>query len=125
MRETDKNFTIIYENSSAFVDFKVYEIIGHSKDLLGNYTIPFYEGIDGCGLDDKSTKDLEKANTFIRGSVKWDGCSHFYFGDKESGYIHLCGDDDIKKISSLIKKIYITCGKMMEETLEGEFLIEE
>jgi len=43
--------------------------------------------------DDKRPVDLEM---YLTGSIKWDGCSHLWFGNKkdeiyQDGYIHLCG----------------------------------
>lgn len=107
MNETYNNeFTVLYSftKGDPIVDFKAYEIIGHEgKD----FTIPTYEGIGGCGADDKMTNEVEKANVFIHGTVKWDGCSHVYFGDE--GYIHLCGSRYFVSIGELLKKIYNRC----------------
>ena len=115
MKETYKDikFTAVYtyEEGNVHVDFKVYEIMAEETD--GKF---LYEGIGGCGADDKMTDDTEKANTYIHGSVKWDGCSHFYFGDSDnSGYIHFCGDWSIKNHLEIVKKVYLRCGQIMLE----------
>jgi hypothetical protein len=98
--ETDDNFTVVYDIENVSVDFKVYEIIANDDK-------PYYEGIGGCGADDKMTQDIEKANIYLTGKVKWDGCSHYYFGDE--GYMHLCGDNSIIELSKIIKKVYCRC----------------
>lgn len=107
MKETYKelNITVVYsfETGSAHVDFDVYDIM--AEDTEG---VIFYEGIDGSGADDKMTQDITKANKYINGTVKWDGCSHIYFGDKE-GYIHLCGSRDFIRIGNILKKVYERC----------------
>jgi hypothetical protein len=43
---------------------------------------------------------------FVKGTIKWDGCSHIYFGD-EDGYLHLCGHkyfEDMKKVLDAVWK---------------------
>lgn len=39
--------------------------------------------------------EFEKGERFIDGYIKWDGCSHFWFGDSD-GYLHLCGKSVIE-----------------------------
>jgi len=123
----DIGFTVVYEIEEAFklsVNFKVYEIIGHQEGQSGNFDVPYYEGIGGCGSDDKSTTNIGKANTYMTGMVKWDGCSHYYFGDEE-GYIHLCGKGCIRGHIEIVDKVYKRCGEIMVKNgvslLEGEF----
>lgn len=106
MKETYKDLdcTVTYEVNPAHVDFSVYEIIGHSGSVFDK---PIYEGIGGCGADEKSTGDINKANKYIHGTVKWDGCSHVYFGDE--GYIHMCGGNEFKRIGAILEKVYKRC----------------
>jgi len=70
------------------------------------------------------TNNFEKGDKYISGSVKWDGCSHYYFGD-ENGYIHLCGKEPVKQIVDVISYIHSRCGSLMKdsgaELLKGEF----
>ncbi len=124
--ETNENFTVSYEykeDDAYFVDFKVYEIVAHTEGEKGKFDVPWYEGIDGCGMDDKATEDIEKANTYIAGTVKWDGCSHFNFGDAD-GYIHLCGKFSMKNLQEIIEKVYVRCGELMgNKILEDEFKV--
>jgi hypothetical protein len=44
----------------------------------------------------------------LSGFVKWDGCSHLYFGEKESpGYLHLCdGARGWKNLAALMEAVY-------------------
>lgn len=114
MEETYKDiqFTVVYTYGSgdAHVDFKVYEIIGGEKRDF------YYERKGGCGFDDKATTKVEEANTYLHGCVKWDGCSHFYFGDGDnSGYLHLCGDWSIKNHLAIVQRVYLKCGQIMLE----------
>lgn len=44
------------------------------------------------GDPDQQCDDITKATPEIKASIKWDGCSHVWFGEKgDSGYMHLCG----------------------------------
>ena len=54
--------------------------------------------VNSWSMDNKPCKD--DLEIFVRGIIKWDGCSHIYFGD-EDGYLYLCGRkyfDDMKKV---------------------------
>lgn len=57
-------------------EFKVYE----SKIYTNNF-------------EDCTDDDIE---LYVSGTIKWDGCSHVWFGNKEEkgydGYLHLCGE---------------------------------
>lgn len=111
----DLSATVTYERGAAHVDFSVFEIIGHEKGLSGEFDVPMYEGIGGCGADEKSTTEIEKANRLLHGMIKWDGCSHVYFGDAEnSGYIHMCGSNSFKNLSALLIRVYQRCYEIGE-----------
>ena len=47
-------------------------------------------------VDSNAPSDVEK---YLKGYVKWDGCSHFWFGD-DDGYMHLCGREDFDRIKA-------------------------
>lgn len=73
--------------------------------------------------DGSFTNEFEEGDKYIKGSVKWDGCSHYYFGNE--GYLHLCGKQPIEQISKIIEHIHIKCGEIMTKSgttlLNGEF----
>jgi hypothetical protein len=106
----DLGYTVVYERDAAHVDFKAYSIVGHEAGLLGLYDVPMYEKI-GWQSSSDTTTNLEEAQTEINGTVKWDGCSHYHFGDKD-GYIHVCGGHYAENLSKLIKKIFCRCGEI-------------
>lgn len=48
---------------------------------------------------------------YVAGSVKWDGCSHVTFGEKDNddvqdGYLHLCGEVYWKRHAEVMLAIY-------------------
>lgn len=102
----DIRATVVYQIDDYNVEFKAYEIVANDGKKM-------YERKDSKGSGDE-VYELKDAQTLIRGLVKWDGCSHFFFGDEE-GYIHLCGRYCIVNVSELIKKIFYRSGELMPE----------
>lgn len=108
----DISTVCVIEEKPASVDFKCYEIAGYEADSKGEYTKVLY-------LEDKSktcdmTEDIEKAENYFRGFIKWDACSHVYFGDPEnSGYIHICGGDNWRNLQEALRRVYDEAGKLL------------
>ena len=119
--EYDVKFTLEPDYQIS-VSFAAYSIAGYSADLDGKFTIPEYEEKGGNSSADL-TADPDKAQTIVNGFIKWDGCSHFYFGDAEnSGYIHIDGGDDIAELGKLLVWIYRRCGELMgDKVLDDSF----
>lgn len=103
---------------SATIDFFAAEVIGRSDDGTKYYSRK------GAQSSEDDTDNFEEAARYVSGSVKWDGCSHYYFGD-EDGYLHLHGTDDLETLHRTLGTIYERCGALMKERggnlLEGEF----
>jgi hypothetical protein len=60
--------------------------------------------VNSWTMDNKPLEDDQEI--FVKGTIKWDGCSHIYFGD-EDGYLHLCGHkyfEDMKKVLDAVWK---------------------
>lgn len=50
---------------------------------------------------------LDAPDNVMNGFIKWDGCSHFYFGDAENdGYLHLCGLQNVKRFAWTVEEVY-------------------
>lgn len=60
-----------------------------------------FEGKDALVLPQDLTTDIEAAETIIRGSIKWDGCS-----DLTMGYMHHCGPSEVIKLGKLFEAIF-------------------
>jgi hypothetical protein len=52
--------------------------------------------------NDNLTPNMDEAEKFITGSIKWDGCSHLYFPD----YIHYCSSEDAANLGKLLSDLY-------------------
>jgi hypothetical protein len=48
--------------------------------------------------------DFDGADRFLDGSIRWDGCCHYYFGD-EDGYLHLHGVRDTNAIATILRTV--------------------
>lgn len=53
-------------------------------------------------------KNVLEDMVYLRGFIKWDGCSHIWFGDSE-GYLHLCGKDYFDRHKMVIDAIWDLC----------------
>ncbi len=124
--------TVIYEQQEEYagvsVNFRAVEITGYGVNDAGGFETPLYE-LDGAKSSMDHTDDPKLGANYFRGFVKWDGCSHVYFGEaKNSGYLHLCGGDKFLKLGRIIQAVYERCGELMHAStanvggvLPGEF----
>lgn len=87
----------VTEINEVELGFKVAKVIGISLDQGG---IPSYRA-EGNG----STDDFEKAELFLSGSIKWDGCSNWDFHDHD-GMAHFCGKNDATGLGRLMDHLY-------------------
>ena len=110
----DMQLTVKYEFSPTWTDFEAFQIIYTDDNGTHGYE---RKGATSSGDE---VENISEAQPYIRGVVKWDGCSHYYFGDEE-GYLHLCGKYDIKHITEAIRKIYERSGELMTSRDETEF----
>lgn len=87
------------------MDFWVFEIVAWGEDSeTGEYTVFSYIKKGATNSDD-TTENTDEAQTLLRGHIKWDACSHVYFGD-EDGYIHICGGESWFNFMEAIKRIW-------------------
>ena len=115
--------TVRYEihQPPVAVDFYAAEVTSVSDDGAKYYLRK------GARSSEDDTSDFDDAERYISGSVKWDGCSHYYFGDvgSEGGYVHLCSSQSAEKLARTIIVIHARCGELMraagQKTLEGTF----
>jgi hypothetical protein len=110
----------IGEYGKTCVDFFAAEVIAAADDGSRYYSRK------GAVSSTDDTDDFNEAERLVSGSVKWDGCSHYYFG-YEDGYLHMHGAADLEKLSQALVTIYERCGELMKEhggnLLEGEFKV--
>ena len=101
-----------FENYATGVDFKVYEVTGHYEGVAGLWDKNIYEK-KGAKSSENSTEDLNEAQELIHGTIKWDACSHVYFGDE--GYIHMCGGFNWRNFREAMDRVFKTAEEMLKE----------
>jgi len=85
------------------MEFEVYEVGGYEENReTGKYDVP-------CDL-----------KLYVTGTIKWDGCSHLWFGekeenDKQDGYLHLCGKYWWKNHIDMMNALYELAEKTIKE----------
>lgn len=90
---------------SHCVELTVREVGGWEE---GDPNKPTFD--DGNG----NAVEQEKALVYLRVLIKWDGCSHVYFGGSP-GYLHLCGSFNWKKHVKLMEWIYKEAEKLLPQ----------
>lgn len=81
-REDGSGFLISYEDEykDSSPSFRVY-----STDFVG--------------------QEIEETDLYLKGTIKWDGCSHLLVGP-DIGYLHLCGYHKWKEFSEVMEKVW-------------------
>jgi len=88
----DLDFVIVAEPHSHHVDYKIYNMYGYDQA-----TGPYFCKEDENGAINP-VDNIEEADVFMSGSVKWDGCSNWHFNEQERGMIHGCCKDHLVNI---------------------------
>lgn len=106
-----KNMLPLIKDSDGLILFFI-EVSGDTE-----YKMQFkvYE-VGGWLSDGENTPiDLE---LYVHGVVKWDGCSHIYFGDdfgNPDGYLHLYGKSCYERHVSVMLELYNFASKTIEK----------
>jgi hypothetical protein len=109
----DASAVVTIEKKEASLDFKVYDVIGHSQDAKGDFTTRLYER-KGATRSGDDTENLDEAQTMLHGTIKWDACSHLYFGD-EGGYLHVCGGNSWRQLQTVISRLFEYAEKELKQ----------
>lgn len=64
------------------------------------------------------TSDLNQAEILVKGSIKWDGCSHNNFG--ENGYLHACCKSEMVRFGELFSRLFDMAQELMPDN--GDYL---
>ena len=99
------------------VRWEVYDILFEFQARIGcrqpDGSI-MYDYFDERGVQ-QWTEDFAKAERYVDGSIKWDGCAHLNFGDgaDNPGYLHLCGATDFRKLSFVLTEMFLMASTTM------------
>lgn len=85
----------------AVLSFEVVEIYGEEVAPKPQLLFSYWKGgtLDG-------TPDPAQAATFLRGSIKWDGCSNLRFDGQDETMLHFCGADHAAGVGRLLQRMY-------------------
>jgi hypothetical protein len=109
--EVTEDFAIGYRVKSHAVAFALVMVTGHSASAPGVYDVPMYEeACDSPAVE--HTEDFTKALPFASGSVKWDGCSNWAFGEPDC-MTHICGVSDLAKHIAGMRAVYELAARVL------------
>lgn len=115
--ETDKFY--IYDEQ-AYPIFEV-TVLGYPdgkyKEVSCEFTV---RKITSWHSDDTKQPYEDDIEEYLNMTVRWDGCSHLYFGDQivdgnYSSYYHFCGAADFKRHIRLLHTLYNKAFEYMGE----------
>jgi hypothetical protein len=95
-------YTVVAEPHSHYVEYKVYAIEGIGGES-GEQSL-WHKNGDPCSPSPVET--LEEAEVFLHGSVKWDGCSNWYFDEQDRVMIHGCERDHLANIGEVMARCW-------------------
>ena len=91
------------------VEFEAYKVTG--REPRGK---AWFARDNERGADDPTDK-LEDADRYLRGEIKWDGCSHWYFDEQDRVMLHLCGRDAALDIGRLFEAMFDIARELMPD----------
>ncbi|CAB3754323.1 hypothetical protein LMG29542_02315 [Paraburkholderia humisilvae] len=79
----DLAFTVVAEVYRGYVNFTLYNIQGWAEgDTTGIFDVPKWCPAD-TGTSCVEPTQLQDAEIYLHGSVKWDGCSNWHFDEQD------------------------------------------
>lgn len=92
-------FTIVLWPEDYQIGFRCYERVSVSGEPLQYHVYGWTDGLEW-------TPDLDRAQPFLSGTIKWDGCSNLTFDDQALGALHFCGREHAAQVGALIARLY-------------------
>jgi|688.fasta_scaffold819497_1 hypothetical protein len=84
----------------------------HSVDFVA-YDI---EGFFGARLDAPAINESEP---YLHGTVKWDGCSNWYFDEQDRVMLHGCQRSDLTRFGEVMAACWDWASELLEPTWQG------
>lgn len=113
------------ETNDCYINFKMYSISGAVASIAGVPPKPeerlIYEEKDAnSGMD--TVSNLEEAQVFMSGSLKWDGCSNVKFDEQDNSMLHFCGLSGWQNLAKAIEKLHELAVEIMPRADESLIL---
>jgi hypothetical protein len=96
-------FRVRWEYESHSAKLSIYEIVSRDQD-----NTPYFHR-DGATISPDNVKNIQEAEVYLSGYIKWDGCSEL-----DQGCPHWCGPTDYKKHIALLEWSYRRAQELME-----------
>ena len=97
----DIRFTVVASVPDEYqVDYRVYEIVGTRADGR-----PLWQDAT-ASHGPAPIETLEKAELFLHGFVKWDGCSNWHFDAQDSLMLHGCSREDLTRLGEIMAQCW-------------------
>ena len=106
--DRDLGFTIVAQKQAFGVDFILYDITGEDCDGGALSWLEY-----GATSSHETTYDLSKAQPFLHGGVKWDGCSNWHFDEQDRVMIHGCRREDLTRIGEVMARCWDMAAEML------------
>lgn len=71
------------------------------------------------GLNFPSTPDIDSADVYLSGSIKWDGCSNWHFDAQDDAMLHFCSRKEAGDIGELLRRLYDLAAEIIPEHRES------
>ena len=111
----DLRFTVVAEIYDGHVDFKLYDIVAENAEGTPEWTKKGTADL----LD--TTPILDDAEPYLRGGVKWDGCSNWWFDEQERGVmLHGCRRRDLTRLGEAMAKCWDWASELIPNWFGGE-----
>ena len=96
----DIYYSVFAEVYSHYIEFKVYPIfaIEHNTNAI------LWEKRESPIID--GTKELDKAQVFLSGSIKWNNCSNWKFDIQDKVMLHFCSKQESMNLGILFERLY-------------------
>ncbi len=103
----DINFTAICNENPYYMGFKLYQITGMEVSTTDpkKFDIPHYQ-CKNARTNSDTTTDIEKAQVYVSGGLKWDGCCNFRFDEQENCMLHTCGKKGMTDIGKALERVH-------------------
>lgn len=89
--------------NDVVLEFAVLEVAGEEETL----------GVLYDSMEHGMTPYPAKADVFLGGSIKWDGCSNWSFPSSHACMLHFCGQQGAMMLGRLMQRLYeITATRM-------------
>lgn len=113
------DFWIKVEYTDCWCDFTCIWCIAMGESKCGKYDLPNYE-TQGSMSSGNYTDDPAKAQVYLSGHIKWDGCGEFRFDEQDRVMLHWCGRRNAKRVADLINRLYDIAADLMMPNWQGD-----